>query len=457
MKKALALMLSLVMCLSLAACGSGNSGSAGNDNSNTQPEETAAPAAEEAEASASAEEAPADTAAAGSATEISLWHYFDASADAQAIVEWVDEYNSLQDDIHITATYVSRAELMNQYTIGALSGELPDIGMVDSPDMASYISLGVFEDITDELNAWGELDKFYPGPLSSCMDSEGKLYGLPQNTNCLVLACNMDLLDAAGYDHMPTSLDEFQEMVAATTDEANSVYGFAMCCVSTEEGTFQLLPWLRSNYNGESVNVDNLTAESAVHGLGVLGDFIANGYMSKECVNWTQADAFNQFAAGKAAMAEVGTWHLAQTETIGDLFSYDFCLLPTGSEGTSTSAIGGENFGVCTGATDVGACVDFLTWLCSKDKEGEWAVTAGKIPTRSDSVANYDYEQDGFGVFTDEMNYAQARGPHPEWPTISEAVYTAAQSVFVDGTDPADALAKAMETITPIVTETPLP
>jgi hypothetical protein len=27
----------------------------------------------------------------------------------------------------------------------------------------------------------------------------------------------------------------------------------------------------------------------------------------------------------------------------------------------------------------------------------------------------------------------------------------------VDGTDPADALAKAMETITPIVTETPLP
>ena len=416
MKKALALMLSLVMCLSLAACGSGNSGSAGNDNSNTQPEETAAPAAEEAEASASAEEAPADTAAAGSATEISLWHYFDASADAQAIVEWVDEYNSLQDDIHITATYVSRAELMNQYTIGALSGELPDIGMVDSPDMASYISLGVFEDITEELNAWGEL------------------YGLPQNTNCLALACNMDLLAAAGYDHMPTSLDEFQEMVAATTDEANSVYGFAMCCVSTEEGTFQLLPWLRSNYNGESVNVDNLTAESAVHGLGVLGDFIANGYMSKECVNWTQADAFNQFAAGKAAMAEVGTWHLAQTETIGDLFSYDFCLLPTGSEGTSTSTIGGENFGVCSGATDVGACVDFLTWLCSKDKEGEWAVTAGKIPTRSDSVANYDYEQDGFGVFTDEMNYAQARGPHPEWPTISEAV-CAAQGVMTGSAD----------------------
>ena len=151
-------------------------------------------------------------------TEIELWHYFDASADAKAIVDWVEEYNTLQDDIHITATYVSRDELMNQYTVGALSGELPDIGMVDSPDMASYISLGVFEDITDELEAWGELGNFYEGPLSSCMDPDGRIYGLPQNSNCLALACNLDALEAAGYDHMPTSLAELQEMAAATTD-----------------------------------------------------------------------------------------------------------------------------------------------------------------------------------------------------------------------------------------------
>ena len=390
-------------------------------------------------------------------TEITLWHYFDASADAQAIVDWVDEYNSIQNEIHITATYVSRTELMNQYTVGALSGELPDIGMVDSPDMASYISLGVFEDITDQLEAWGELDQFYPGPLESCKDADGRIYGLPQNTNCLALACNMDLLKAAGYDHMPTNLAEFQEMVAATTDPADDVYGFAMSCISTEEGTFQLLPWLRSAAGGAGVNVDNLTADSAVNGLKVLGDFVANGYMSKECVNWTQSDAFNQFAAGKAALAEVGTWHLAMTDAIGGAFEYGFCLLPTGDEGTSTSPIGGENFGVCSGAENVEGCVNFLEWLCSKDKEGEWAVVAGKIPTRQDSVANYTYEVDGFNVFVDEMNYAQARGPHAEWPTISEAIYTAAQSVFVDGTDPAEALAGAMEKITPIVEANPLP
>ena len=241
--------------------------------------------------------------------EVTMWHYFDQKPEQEMLADMVEEYNSLQDDIHINATFVSRTELMNQYTVGALSGELPDIGQVDSPDMESYISLGVFEDITDDLESWGELDQFYDGPLSSCKDPDGKVYGLPQNSNCLALACNMDLLKAAGYDHMPQSLDEFKEMVAATTDASNDVYGFAMCAVSTEEGTFQILPWLRSVQNGTGVNVDNITADSAVNGLQTLGDFVANGYMSKECVNWTQADAWNQFMRRKSCICRM--WNMA--------------------------------------------------------------------------------------------------------------------------------------------------
>ena len=137
----------------------------------------------------------------GEAAEVTLWHYFEHEAgDLEAIVE---KYNEEQDDIHITCTYVSRDELMNQYTIGAVSGELPDIGMVDSPDMASYISLGVFEDITEELESWDDLEQFYPGPLLSCQDADGRYYGIPNNSNCLALACNMDVLRAAGFENHP--------------------------------------------------------------------------------------------------------------------------------------------------------------------------------------------------------------------------------------------------------------
>ena len=101
----------------------------------------------------------------------------------------VKQYNESQSDIYIVPTFVSREELMKQYTIGAVSGELPDIGMVDSPDMASYISLGVFEDITDYLSDWPDLEQFYPGPMASAKDADGRIYGLPNNSNCLALLC----------------------------------------------------------------------------------------------------------------------------------------------------------------------------------------------------------------------------------------------------------------------------
>ena len=146
----------------------------------------------------------------GSAAEVTLWHYFEHEADA--LNKMVKQYNESQSDIYIVPTFVSREELMKQYTIGAVSGELPDIGMVDSPDMASYISLGVFEDITDYLSDWPDLEQFYPGPMASAKDADGRIYGLPNNSNCLALLCNMDILKAAGVENPPTTWEELREV-----------------------------------------------------------------------------------------------------------------------------------------------------------------------------------------------------------------------------------------------------
>ena len=55
------------------------------------------------------------------------------------------------------------------------------------------------------------------------------------------------------------------------------------------------------------------------------------------------------------------------------------------------------------------------------------------------------------------MNFAVARGPHPQWPTISEAVWTAEQSAILGQSTPKNAMAQAASVINPILKETPLP
>lgn len=422
-----------------------------NDTASTDTKSDDKKSAEDTTADDDAEETKTSSESNGGA-EVTLWHYFEHEApDLEAVVE---KYNQSQDKINITCTYVSREELMNQYTIGAVSGELPDIGMVDSPDMESYISLGVFEDITSDIEGWEDLEQFYEGPLSSCKDADGKYYGLPNNSNCLTLCCNMDVLNAAGIENPPTTWDEFEAACKATTNSEDGVYGFAMSAIGTEEGTFQILPWIYS----AGGNIDDLTSPEATKGVQFLADLVKNGYMSKEVVNWQQSEAYNAFCAGKAAMFESGTWQLADIdEKINGAFNYKYTLLPKDKEYAST--IGGENFGVCAGTEYKAECVDFLKFLMNPENNADFTAAAAKLPVRKDAVPLKDLwtTDERYVVFNDAMNYARARGPHAQWPTLSEALYTATQQALLGDKSVEDALKEADSKIAPIVAEDPLP
>jgi multiple sugar transport system substrate-binding protein len=133
--------------------------------------------------------------------------------------------------------------------------------------------------------------------------------------------------------------------------------------------------------------------------------------------------------------------------------------MPISDNGAQASVIGGENFGVCTGAKNVEACVDFLEYMETAQANADWCEIAGKLPVRADAVELKDFwtEDERYAVFNESMNFAVARGPHAEWPTISEAIYTAEQAVLLGEKDAATAAADAAAVIDPILAENPLP
>ena len=55
--------------------------------------------------------------------------------------------------------------------------------------------------------------------------------------------------------------------------------------------------------------------------------------------------------------------------------------------------------------------------------------------------------------FTEEMQYAQPRGPHAQWPEISDALSLAVNESITGTSAPADAAAKAQSTIDGILAE----
>ena len=64
------------------------------------------------------------TVSAAEPTEITFWHYMSEDKEGKFVNEAIEEFNNSQDEVHVTAQYLPREELMKQYTIGVVSGEL---------------------------------------------------------------------------------------------------------------------------------------------------------------------------------------------------------------------------------------------------------------------------------------------------------------------------------------------
>lgn len=370
--------------------------------------------------------------------EITFWHYMSGDKEGKYVNEAVSEFNNSQDEVYVTAQYLPREELMKQYTIGVVSGELPDCGMVDNPDHNSYASMGVFEDITDLYNSWPDAN-FMEGSINSCY-YEGKLYGLPWGNNCLGLFYNRELLSAAGVE-VPTTWSELEAACEKLTTD--KVKGLAISAIGNEEGTFQYMPWLLSSGG----TVTDLDSDGSKESMSFLNGLIEKGYISRECVNWTQADAEKQFASGQAAMMINGPWQFAGLEADAPELDYRVAKVPKADDGVYASVLGGENLAICKGA-NVEAAWKFLTWLSSKEKSQEICKAIGRFSPRADVDIQVMFADDPLNsVFAEVMPDAQSRGPSPDWPEISAAIYTAQQEVFTGQKDVDTAMAEAQAKI----------
>lgn len=374
--------------------------------------------------------------------ELSFWHYL-AGKRGDSFNKFIDEFNNTNtDNIYITSQFVPRAELMKQYTIGAVSGELPDMGMVDNPNHAAYSSMGIFDDITDLYNSWDEA-AFLEGPLNSCK-YEGKIYGVPYASNCLALFYDEDLLKKYNLT-VPKNWSELEEACKILTDPAKGRYGLAICAIGNEEGTFQFIPFLES-----SGKFDELDSKESIKSLSFLTELINKGYISKEVINWTQADVEKQFAAGSAAMMINGPWNITNIESDNPSKNWNVALVPKEDNGKYASCLGGENLVICKGANKE-ASWKFLTWFLSKKVSQRYNYGIKTLSPRSDIDGNEMYKDDPkMALFASVMPSAKPRGPHPRWPEISAAIYTAEQEAFTNQKTPQQAMIDAQNKVNKI-------
>ena len=368
--------------------------------------------------------------------DVTIWYYWETEGHQKALNHIIEEFNGSQDSITVEAKYVPFADFKKQLSIGASADELPDLVILDNPDHAAYAAMGIFADITDKF----DVSNYYEGPVNSCT-LDGKLYGVPFGSNDLVLFYNEDMLKEAGCE-VPTTWDELLEVAKATTTD--SVFGFAHCALQNEEGTFNFLPWVWST----GATSYEINSEGDIKALNFEKELVDSGAMTKEAINWTQGDTMHQFIAGNLAMMINGTWQIpTMREEVPDL-NWNVAPIPQDKE--QASGLGGENYAVIAGGNE-DAAVKFLEFATTPETCLYMMNAMGYISADS-TIAENQFEGDEvYQVFVDEMQYAHARGPLPEWPSISDAISLAFNKVITGESAPEDAAAEAQATIDGII------
>lgn len=418
MKKIIAMLLAVMMVLAMAACAPADKDASG-ESKDPGTQNTEAQGGEETQAS-----------------EVEIWYYWETVKHQEALNYLIEKYNESQSDVKVTAKYVPFADFKKQLSIGATADELPDIVIIDSPDHASYATMGIFADLTGRFDT----STYYDGPVASCT-IDGKLYGIPADVNCLGLYYNEDMLKEAGVE-VPTTWDELKAAAVALTKD--NVTGLAFCSLPNEEGTFNFAPWLWST-GATSYDINN---ENGIRALTFVKDLVDSGAMSKECINWTQGDVMNQFISGNVAMMINGPWQIPTMRAEAPDLNWDVTLIPKDSQ--YASVIGGENFAVIAGGNEDEALA-FLEYLTQKEQIEYLMVAMGNIAPDK-AIADQQFTDDPvMQKFAEQMEYAQARGPHAEWPSISNAISLAFNEVMTGVKTPEEAAAVAQETIDGIV------
>jgi multiple sugar transport system substrate-binding protein len=375
------------------------------------------------------------TGSGGDASTLRVLDYYNNEPDKSVYAKVLDACGAAQ-GVTIQREAVPGDTLIAKVLQQSSSRTLPDVLMLDNPDLQQIAASGALTPLSDYgLNADG-----YVKGVVDASTYQGKLYGLQPVTNTIGLFYNKDILAKAGVTP-PKTWEELK--TAAKKLTSGKQYGIAFSAPANYEGTWQFLPFMWSNGGDEK----DIATPQVAQALQLWVDLVKDGSASKSVVNWTQADVNDQFKAGNAAMMVNGPWQFPVLNADPKLH-YDVVPIPSPQAGGTTVApLGGETWTVPqTSSTDrQQSAAKLVACLNSDDNQLLLAKERQTVPTKTALQAKFVADQPSMKAFSALVADARSRTGElgADWPKAATKIYTGVQSALAGGQPPLKALQQA--------------
>ncbi|GAB3946196.1 sugar ABC transporter substrate-binding protein [Kribbella albertanoniae] len=394
----------VALSLALAACGGGNdNGSSGNSGA--------------------------------AVTSLTVLDYYNNDPDKALVQKGLDACGTKL-GVSIQRETVPGDTLIQKVLQQASSKTLPDVLMLDNPDVQQIAATGALAPLNDlGLNADGVIQG-----MVDATSYDGKLYGLAPVTNTIALFYNKDMLAEAGVQP-PKTWDELKAAAKKLTKPGR--YGIAFNANATYEGSWQFLPAMWTNGGDET----DLKTPQVAEALQLWVDLVQSGSASKSVINWTQGDAKDQFVAGKAAMMVNGPWQIPALQESPKV-KWDVVTFPLNKpDQTPVAPLGGEAWTVPLNKDQAKQqkAADFVKCLNSDENELAWAKARFTLPTKAALLDQYAKEVPSMKAFAEQVKTARSRTGKlgDKWPDAAKVIYQAIQLALTGKASAQDAFKQA--------------
>lgn len=409
---------------------------------------------------------------------ITITYRDDGIGEEGVFYKWIKElsasYPNKDVEIKPTPIQASEGDYFAKIALALKSKDTaPDIVTEDTFILNSDASAGFLEPLDERLKAWEDWTNgsFIEAMKKGVTASDGKVYGVPYNTDSRGLWYNKEIFKQAGLpeDWQPKSWDDVlntartikeraaQDIVpiwmnmGKATGEATSMQTYEMLLYGTgdrlyddasgkwiikSQGILDALSFI------ERVNKEKLGPPLSKVLNGQAGNTSAREYLPK----------------GKLAISLDGSWisgnyfenGAAPWPEYKDVLG--FAPMPTskGQEPGSITLAGGWALSVPSNAQHKDEAFDFITYALNKENTQKLVIASGNITVRADVAKDPEYTKMPFNeIATEYLKNAEFRPAQDKYPEVSTQIQTMVESVAT-GTSPADAMKKYAQDVTRI-------
>lgn len=320
------------------------------------------------------------TASSSGAVTLKYW-YTEGSQEAPVITQLVKQFEDKNPNIKVDAQLVAFDGAHDKFATAAQNGTAPDVLRADVGWNTEFAANKFLYDITKYVSATDKSD-YLKAPLDYAT-YQGKLYGLPQVTDFLVLYYNKQMLTGASLTDAPKTWADFDAANKKLT--TGGKYGWAW-----EGSSYFSQPFIFSFGGGlydTSTTPPTPTINNAgsVAGLNFLKQELA--YAPKVDFQNGYTNAVKAFQTGQAAMLINGPWEYTNILT-GAAFSNASNLgvaavpMDSATGDVARSPAGGQNYVMYAGTKHADEAYKFMSFMSSEASQVAIANANKTLPTR---------------------------------------------------------------------------